>query len=419
SCILFQNDSRTAVLLDLPRSIEEAQVLSSRLAPTATSAARRSAAEEDVGTVDGTHRKKLRALVSAAPLAVPFPTPESKVKDGDGDEYAAGGPATADPAVKLAELMTLATVEAALEDIKRSSYDGLWCLPRYYHPPTSCSSSTAKQQDQQQQDPLPSGEPGTETTTAAAPTASSRPDTEEPTHGASPSARYLLGSISQQREAFLAAVPPASLDLIVLDPPWPNRSAQRKRKRGGGGGGDNAAAYQTAGDAAAVCELLSLVPVASRLAADGLVAVWVTNSPSRSADLLVGPRGIFSQCWDVELVGEWIWLKVTSRGEPVVPLASAWRKPWERLLIARKRRTTAPAAGAEARRLRLIPTKVIVTVPDVHSRKPNLRHLFEEEPGLLPPDGEYRAMEVFARNLTAGWWAWGDQVLLFQHRDHW
>lgn len=397
-------------------------------------------------TADGTHRKKLRALVSVAPLAVPFPTPEPKVKDGDGDGYVAGGPATAGPAaqkLKLAELMTLATVEAALGDIERSSRDGLWCLPRYCHPPTSCSSSPAKQQQQQQQqDPPMSGEPGSKSKTAAAPAASSRPDTEELTHGSSPcasaanntspqdndnaptpyiipeAARYLLGSISQQREAFLAAVPPASLDLIVLDPPWPNRSAQRKRKRRGGGGGDSAAAYQTAGDAAAVRELLSLVPVASRLAADGLVAVWVTNSPSRSADLLVGPRGIFSQCWDVELVGEWIWLKVTSRGEPVVPLASAWRKPWERLLIARKRRTTAPAAGGETRR-RAIPTKVIVTAPDVHSRKPNLRRLFEEEPGLLPPDGEYCAMEVFARNLTAGWWAWGDQVLLFQHRDHW
>jgi N6-adenosine-specific RNA methylase IME4 len=58
--------------------------------------------------------------------------------------------------------------------------------------------------------------------------------------------------------------------------------------------------------------------------------------------------------------------------------------------------------------------KVIVSVPDVHSRKPNLRGLFE---GLLPE--RYEALEVFARNLTAGWWAWGDEVLLFQRRECW
>jgi N6-adenosine-specific RNA methylase IME4 len=50
----------------------------------------------------------------------------------------------------------------------------------------------------------------------------------------------------------------------------------------------------------------------------------------------------------------------------------------------------------------------------VHSRKPNLRGLFEE---LLPE--RYEALEVFARNLTAGWWAWGDEVLLFQKRECW
>ena len=62
--------------------------------------------------------------------------------------------------------------------------------------------------------------------------------------------------------------------------------------------------------------------------------------------------------------------------------------------------------------------KVIVAVPDVHSRKPNLRGVFEDA-GLVPKGGGYEAMEVFARNLTAGWWGWGDEVLLFQRRECW
>ncbi len=55
---------------------------------------------------------------------------------------------------------------------------------------------------------------------------------------------------------------------------------------------------------------------------------------------------------------------------------------------------------------------MILAVPDVHSRKPNLRALLG-----VPHDGA--GLEVFARNLTAGWWGWGDEALLFQHRRHW
>jgi N6-adenosine-specific RNA methylase IME4 len=134
--------------------------------------------------------------------------------------------------------------------------------------------------------------------------------------------------------------------------------------------------------------------------------VWVTNA-GRFADLLTRPRdGVFEGEWDVEMVGEWTWLKVTKAGEPVVGVDSAWRKPWERLLIARKR---GEGGGA-------VKSKVIVSVPDVHSRKPNLRGLVEGL-GLLPE--RYEALEGFARNLTAGWWAWGDEVLLFQRRECW
>ncbi|KAK0636948.1 hypothetical protein B0T17DRAFT_520332 [Bombardia bombarda] len=133
--------------------------------------------------------------------------------------------------------------------------------------------------------------------------------------------------------------------------------------------------------------LLSLIPVASHLAPGGLVAVWVTNA-ARFSDLLLAPgSGIFSE-WLVELVGEWTWLKVTAEGEPVVSPHSAWRKPWERLLIARRR-----GDGGEKMPVK---GKVIVAVPDVHSRKPCLRGL-----------------------LTAGWWGWGNQALLYQHKDHW
>jgi N6-adenosine-specific RNA methylase IME4 len=213
-----------------------------------------------------------------------------------------------------------------------------------------------------------------------------------------------LGTISSHRTAFLSITAPQQFNLIVLDPPWPNRSA--KRKRAGAG------AYRPASDLISIRRLLSQIPVASRLAPGGLVAVWVTNA-ARFSELLTTPHtGVFAE-WDVELVGEWTWLKVTTSGEPVVPVESGWRKPWERLLVARKR-GDARAGEGEGMWSGAVGGKVIVAVPDVHSRKPNLRCLFEE---ILPVP--YAALELFARNLTAGWWAWGDEVLLFQRRECW
>ncbi|KAL2200550.1 MT-A70-domain-containing protein [Corynascus similis CBS 632.67] len=347
SSILWQNDRKTVVLLDLVRSIEEAQIPSGQLVAN-----------------NGKPPATLRRLISALPPASPFPTPEPKA---GGSEL----PATS-PSAQIAELMTQGAVESALEEIK-ASHDGPWCLPRI--------TSSKQEPEESAQDP-------SSNSNAPSPPPSPSPTPPQPQ--------------------------PALFDLIVLDPPWPNRSAKRKRKRAG--------AYHPVADLASVRTLLRHVPVASRLAPDGLVAVWVTNA-ARFADLLLGSGngrggggnggGVFAE-WDVELVGEWTWLKVTAGGEPVVPVDSAWRKPWERLLIGRKRGPATAAAGDGKVRIGAVERKVIVAVPDVHSRKPNLRGLFEE---LLPE--RYEALEVFARNLTAGWWAWGDQVLLFQRRGYW
>ena len=122
----------------------------------------------------------------------------------------------------------------------------------------------------------------------------------------------------------------------------------------------------------------------------------------------------------LELVAEWTWLKVTDRGEPVFDLDGFYRKPWERLLIARRRGESRSRNGSDGAAIESgtiqhpIKPRIIVAVPDVHSRKPNLRPLFGD---LLQPG--FSALEVFARNLTAGWWSWGDEVLRFQESRHW
>lgn len=249
--------------------------------------------------------------------------------------------------------MTRAAVQDALQHV-REHFSGPYSLPRVTRPPSARAAQPAR------------------------------------THFIPEESHALLGSIEDTRDEFIATAP--QFDVVVMDPPWPNRSA--KRKRGG---------YTTCYSHEDTRHLLSLIPVPAHLAPGGLVAVWVTNSHS-ATELLTGKDGLFSR-WGLELAAEWIWLKVTASGEPMVDVESTWRKPWERLLIARRR-------GNESKKL--VDKKVIVAVPDVHSRKPNLRPLLDE---IFGPD--YGAVEVFARHLTAGWWSWGNEVTMYQADSHW
>lgn len=336
--ILFQNDTRTVVLIDVPRSIEEAQVLASKL-------------RHDGTTV-------LKTLVSSKPLAHPFSTPEPQH-------------ANSHIADSVSDLMSAAAVVDALE-VLRTSHTGPWCLPRIT---VSAQTEIVLEGPQRKRhNSLDKEGASQEVGKLMMPEASA----------------HLHGTILSQRERFLEEAP--TFDLIVLDPPWPNRSARRKTN-----------SYRTASNLDEIRGTLSLIPISTHLAKDGLVAVWITNKPS-VATLLTGPQGLIAE-WGLELVDEWTWVKVTTAGEPMVDLDSSWRKPWERLLIARRRgsKTALPNRG-----------KVMVSVPDLHSRKPNLRGMFD---GLFPPD--YRGLEIFARNLTAGWWSWGDEVLKFQQPEHW
>lgn len=356
SCVLFQSDDKSVVVIDIPRSIEQAQVLP-----------------------DSVPRRR---LVSSRAPETPWQQPAPSTNKARG-----GDAAQPPPAVALDELMTLDAVHRACAELKRA-HAGPWCWPRVVH----------------------DNDPGQATQTqvvvvAASPGRARKRKQDEPEIPATDErgeqeaalspfvpidSRYLQGNIAALREEFLNTAP--TFDLVVLDPPWPSRSVRRK------GGG-----YTIARGMAEAEELLLSIPIAARLEPDGLVAIWVTNKPA-VMELVRSPGGLFAR-WGLEAVGDWIWLKVTASGEPIVDPESRWRKPWERLLIARKRGSSAKL-GVER--------KVLVGVPDLHSRKPNLRHCFDDE---LPRG--FRGLEVFARNLTAGWWSWGDEALLFQQPNHW
>lgn len=315
SSVLYRDDDANVIVLDLPRSIEEAQV-----------------------AVRGTQSRR---LISSEPALTPFDVPEPR----DGVLVASERSC----ASQIADLMTAAAVESAL-NILNHGYDGPYCLPRVVE-------AAGANEDELH---IP------------------------------PGAHYLHGTIQETREQFLRSAP--KFDVIVMDPPWPNRSARR-----------NKGSYQTASTVDEIRYLLEQIPVPAHLSPDGLVAVWITNKPA-VFDLMTGPNGLFAQ-WGLEVAAEWTWLKCTASGEPVLPLHSHWRKPWEKILIAKRRGSSPPSSLRHS---------VILAVPDVHSRKPSVKGLFDQVFG-----SAYSGLEVFARTLTAGWWSWGNEVLYFQQSESW
>lgn len=153
-----------------------------------------------------------------------------------------------------------------------------------------------------------------------------------------PESSFVLGPCSDARtlHTYIRAQAqeldtPKKLNLILLDPPWPNRSVKRTHKTAH-------STYSTAQSLEEIYELLMGMDLDVLMADSCLVAIWITNKPA-VRELVLGDNGLFD-CWGVDLIEEWVWLKTTESGEPVTPIDSVWRKPYEVLLLGRKTSST-------------------------------------------------------------------------------
>lgn len=373
SCILYQDVDQTLTLLDIPRSIELAQ---------------------------GFKENQSRRLISSKPIEQPYPTAEPKSAKA---KINAGSPS-------IKDLLLGRCVEFALKDVK-SVHGGPWCIPRVVEDSASQDRVVKKPQagELAAEDRERYGQPHVEHVPGKA---VENVHVKTHDHGVVRHAADIEAQLQARSTTTLPYIPPLStylqgtieatlgsftlapkFNLVIMDPPWPNRSARRKKSYG--------LSYNTH----EISALLSLIPLNNHLADDALVGIWVTNKPAFH-DLLTGPNGFFEQ-WGLEIIEEWVWVKVTAFGDPICVVDSSWKKPYEILLLGRRRTTDIRKTNDPKRR-------IIMAVPDLHSRKPNLRELLEP---MLPP--KYHALEIFSRNLTAEWWAWGDEVLKFQHAEHW
>ncbi|KAL6704789.1 hypothetical protein ACN47E_007593 [Coniothyrium glycines] len=191
---------------------------------------------------------------------------------------------------------------------------------------------------------------------------------------------------------------PRHFDLVLLDPPWPNRSAKRK------------GAYDQVGGMPFVKRMLLRLDIDNYLKHNALVGIWITNKESLREHVL-GPGGLF-ETWNVGLVEEWIWIKTTTQGEPMFDIDNAMRKPYEILLLGR----AAPNSWTTMTHAQHIQRRVIAAVPDIHSRKPCLKELFEQ---YMPDQRNYTALEVFPRCLVSGWTSWGNEVIKYNWDRYW
>jgi hypothetical protein len=86
-------------------------------------------------------------------------------------------------------------------------------------------------------------------------------------------------------------------DLIILDPPWHNKAVSRLKTK-------KHLSYNTMKDI-----LTEIPPVGNWLAPDGIIGLWCTNN----LKMINKVKTILFRRWGVELVTEWVWLKVCIR----------------------------------------------------------------------------------------------------------
>uniref|UniRef100_A0A3Q3AS12 Methyltransferase 4, N6-adenosine n=1 Tax=Kryptolebias marmoratus TaxID=37003 RepID=A0A3Q3AS12_KRYMA len=176
-------------------------------------------------------------------------------------------------------------------------------------------------------------------------------------------------------------------DLIVIDPPWENKSVKRSRR------------YSFLPSTQ-----LKRLPVPQLSSSGCLLVTWVTNRPSH----LRFVRDELYPHWGVQVVAEWFWLKVTTSGQFVFPLDSQHKKPYEVLILGRCPTNTSTRSSE---RPEIEDKRLIVSVPSaLHSQKPSLSEVLKPYVG-----AEAKCLELFARSLQPGWTSWGNEVLKFQH----
>ena len=424
TAILYQNPSKTVTLLDIPQSISLSQ-----------------------GTL--MHPNQSLKIFSTPPLQTPFPSLEPKSEAARAKVIRAMG-----PNIDIGFPSSL--LHEALEEIKENfRVKGDWCLPR--HLSKRLLESAQKQAkrghedhlgDEEVSNVMKATEPGlhvfstfngrqrkassksrlvlgkstlnrfpNELEIMYIPVHNPHPtptqiviETKATRHLVPPGAVCYSGNIDDSSasdfsiaaQSFFstpsASAGPGQFDFIVMDPPWNNRSAKRSGQ------------YDTMHQKRTPFDSLQDM-LGKHIAPQGLIACWITNRAEARTRALQA-----FEAWGVDLIEEWAWLKTTTTGIPMTEIHGLLRKPYEILLLGKQINFFIERRDEKRSSKYGIRKRVIVAVPDLHSRKPSLKELIEP---LMPNPAEYRALEIFGRHLTAGWWSWGNEAMKHNCESFW
>ncbi|CAB4023679.1 methyltransferase 4 isoform X1 [Paramuricea clavata] len=224
--------------------------------------------------------------------------------------------------------------------------------------------------------------------------------------------KFFLSDFAYFCKYFVQETGCTKYNMIVIDPPWENKSVKRGAK------------YSSL----PLWEIKK-IPVPEMACDKALVVVWVTNKQKYRKFVI---EELFPS-WSCNLIGEWYWVKLTRKGEMVFDLESTHKKPYEPLIIGQFEifsdgnsssgfSAVTKQCGDKSEVLSeneseknkdqkfsetMIPeNQIICSVPcSLHSRKPPLNDIFRE---YLPQDAA--CIELFARNLLSNWTSWGNEL---------
>ena len=152
------------------------------------------------------------------------------------------------------------------------------------------------------------------------------------------------------------------VDVLLLDPPWPNQSAARAHRATHHDVRATRHAYETLSD---LYDIWRLRPTLEPLLVHRpLLAVWITNHVGSARALTLQPkvhrfvRDKLLPQLGLRYLGAWAWLKLAQDGASLYTLAHPRRRrPYELLVLA-------------AHEARDVPPQVIASVALAHSQKP-------------------------------------------------
>ncbi|RXM37060.1 Methyltransferase-like protein 4 [Acipenser ruthenus] len=181
-------------------------------------------------------------------------------------------------------------------------------------------------------------------------------------------------------------------DVIVLDPPWENKSVKRSNR------------YNSLPS----CQIKQ-IPIPSLAAPDCLVVTWVTN---RQKHLQFVKEELYPY-WSIEVLAEWQWVKKYKTHGTVTMLPRSGRKkvlsPRTSRGIVRKVNNS-PRLTAKDIQSELAASGTGVSISTIGQVLHDVLKEFV--------DPEAKCLELFARNLQPGWTSWGNEVLKFQHLSY-